>query len=317
MVCKNCGLDNAEGTEFCNACGTQLAVGDALTQPIIPAAKEKERSRQKKYILSAIFIILGIVHLLLLSVFRELPADDYIKKGDAYYADREYDNAIAQYSNAIKLDEKRVAAYLKRAAAYEEKQEYDDAIANLNQVIGLDPLDGNFYVLRGFLYQKKGENEKALADYINGLKQPMIDNGLKAKAYVRMGNVYTNQKNDIRAIEDFTKAIEIDPKYADAYFLRGVAYGRQKQYAQAVENLTKAIEIEPQNATAFCTRGNMYSVQKQYAQAIDDYTKAIEMDPQHESAYFQRGLVYGILGQHEQEEADWLKVRELQQKDKK
>ena len=91
-----------------------------------------------------------------------MPADDYIKKGDAYYADREYDNAIAQYSNAIKLDEKRVAAYLKRAAAYEEKQEYDDAIANLNQVIGLDPLDGNFYVLRGFLYQKKERMKRRL-----------------------------------------------------------------------------------------------------------------------------------------------------------
>lgn len=168
MICKKCGLDNAEGAKFCNACGTQLGGGEMPNQPEIPAAKDNGWTTPKKCILVA---VAGIITFLLWSVFGESSTDDYIKKGDEYFAKSEYDKAIIQYSKAIKIDEKCKVAYLKRVQAYANKQEFDNAIADLNQAIALSPEnEGGVYIVRGELYRLKGEDEKALDDYTYGLE---------------------------------------------------------------------------------------------------------------------------------------------------
>jgi tetratricopeptide (TPR) repeat protein len=48
-----------------------------------------------------------------------------------------------------------------------------------------------------------------------------------------------------RAISDFTKALEIDQRYADAYYNRGLAYKYKGQYDKAITDYNKAIEINP------------------------------------------------------------------------
>ena len=44
---------------------------------------------------------------------------------------------------------------------------------------------------------------------------------------------------------DFTKAIELDPKYAEAYANRGLVYANLKEMDKAVDDWHKAIELNP------------------------------------------------------------------------
>lgn len=57
------------------------------------------------------------------------------------------------------------------------------------------------------------------------------------------------------AISDYTKALEIDPRYADAYYNRGNAYAKKGLYDQAISEFTKALEINPRHADAYYNRG--------------------------------------------------------------
>ena len=52
---------------------------------------------------------------------------------------REYDKAIADFGEAIRLDPKRADAYVGRAGAHESKGEYDEAVADCSEAIRLDP----------------------------------------------------------------------------------------------------------------------------------------------------------------------------------
>jgi PGF-CTERM protein len=97
------------------------------------------------------------------------------------------------------------------------------------------------------------------------------------------------------AIEDFNKAIELDPNNAGAYSNRGVAYDDLKQYERAVEDHNKAIKLNPNCAVAYANRGAAYDHLKQYEKAIEDYNKAIELDPDFALVYEYRELAQSKL----------------------
>ena len=63
----------------------------------------------------------------------------YYNRGNAWYAKNEYDTAIADYDDAIRLNPKDALAYNNRGSAWNAKTEYDKAIVDFNEAIRLDP----------------------------------------------------------------------------------------------------------------------------------------------------------------------------------
>ena len=53
-----------------------------------------------------------------------------------------------------------------------------------------------------------------------------------------------------RSIEDYDRAIELDPNVAAAYYNRGHSYSDLGQYQRAIEDFDKAIELDPNYAEA-------------------------------------------------------------------
>lgn len=70
-----------------------------------------------------------------------------------------------------------------------------------------------------------------------------IENNPSAILYYNRGNVYVQRKDYLHAIEDYSKAIEMDSHLAEAYYNRGIARLALKQQAQAVADLSKAGEL--------------------------------------------------------------------------
>ena len=122
-------------------------------------------------------------------------------------------------------------------------------------------------------------------------------------AYFKRGKAYLDQRTDTRdlplATVDLTKAIEIDPKYADAYNQRGIAFRRNGDFARAIADQSKAIEIKPTFARAYNSRGFAYQQQKDYDRALADYSKAIELDPGYAIAHFNRAITHDQKGRYE------------------
>jgi tetratricopeptide (TPR) repeat protein len=115
-------------------------------------------------------------------------------------------------------------------------------------------------------------------------------------AYINRGNVYTdpyNAKRDLnKAISDYTKAIEIDPKDADAYFDRGLAFYYKDDFDRAIPDLAKAIEIKPGFKSAYFNRGHAYHGKGMFNEAIADYSKVLEIDPTDFETYYLRAVSY-------------------------
>jgi tetratricopeptide (TPR) repeat protein len=92
------------------------------------------------------------------------------------------------------------------------------------------------------------------------------------------------------AITAYTKAIELDKKYADAYNNRGVAYMAQKNYTAAAADFSRSIELAPSDA-AYNNRGSIYFTQQKIEEAIADFAAGLGIKPSPEG-YVNRGVSY-------------------------
>ncbi|MGA2781880.1 MAG: tetratricopeptide repeat protein [Smithella sp.] len=118
-------------------------------------------------------------------------------------------------------------------------------------------------------------------------------------AYYNRGVTYDKLDNHRQAIEDFSRAIEIYPGFADPYYNRGIVYAGLGNYRQAMEDFSRVIEIKPSFARAYTNRGNAYQELGNYRQAMEDFSRVIEIKPGDADAYYNRGFTYEKLGQHQ------------------
>ena len=66
------------------------------------------------------------------------------------------------------------------------------------------------------------------------------------------------------AIEEYTKAIELNPNYVEAYNNRACAYKKKGQYDLAIDECNKAIDLDPNLAGAYVNRAYAYNEKRQY-----------------------------------------------------
>ena len=116
---------------------------------------------------------------------------------------------------------KRLAfALANRGYAYRNKHDYDRAIQDLDQAIKLDPDNALAFVNRGDAYRNKREYDRAIRDYDQAIK---LDPN-NAITFNDRGSAYGGRRDYDRAIQDYDEAIRLDPNLARAFYNRGIAY---------------------------------------------------------------------------------------------
>jgi serine/threonine-protein kinase len=97
--------------------------------------------------------------------------------------------------------------------------------------------------------------------------------------YFTEANKLFERKRYDRAIDAYTKAIEINPTDFSFYNNRGIVYHTRKKYAEAIADFSKAVELNPNSSFTYSNRGVAYEDSGNIEQAINDYRKAVELDP--------------------------------------
>jgi tetratricopeptide (TPR) repeat protein len=232
-------------------------------------------------------------------------ATAHVEQGDAYYFKGNYDQALEEYDEAVRLYPAYAAAWARRGNVYHTQGNDEKRNAEYAQAVRLNPDYGPYH--RGLMARDAGEYNRAVEELTRALE---LMPGY-VFAYNNRGNVYLAKRDYDRAIADYTEVIRINPQYAIAYNNRGLAYYYKKDYDRAIADYTEAIRINPQYANAYTSRGTAYYDKKDYDRAIADYTEAIRVNPQYAGAYTNRGNAYKAKGDTARANADYAEAERI------
>ena len=89
----------------------------------------------------------------------------YVERSGVYWQMKQYDKAIADMLQAIRLAPDKADYYEGVAAIYIDQEKYDEALPYINKAIELNPNNGKSYIFRGYIYMKRGRNDLFQADF--------------------------------------------------------------------------------------------------------------------------------------------------------
>jgi tetratricopeptide (TPR) repeat protein len=128
-------------------------------------------------------------------------AEEYLIRGDSFSATQEYDLAIRDYDQAIRLNPKYAEAYNNRGYAYYWSYSSAQAIADYSRAIELRPNYAYAYNNRGAAYMASAHLDQAISDFDHAIQlQPDFP-----QAYINRGNAYLRLRRFGLAFADFRR----------------------------------------------------------------------------------------------------------------
>ncbi|MEP7288333.1 MAG: tetratricopeptide repeat protein [Chloroflexota bacterium] len=218
---------------------------------------------------------------------KQLTAQEYFVRGLSKKENEDWDGAIADYTEAIRLDPRNAETYARRAGARYGKGDLDGTISDCTEAIRLDPHNANAYHNCALAREAKGDLDGTISDCTEAIRL----NPQNAYSYDCRGDARKAKGDLDGAIADYTEAIRLDPQYAIAYNDRGDAREAKGDLDGAIADYTEAIRLNSQYVSAYIHRGNVHHAKKDYKRTAADYRKVLELDPNNSQAQVMRGYI--------------------------
>jgi tetratricopeptide (TPR) repeat protein len=138
--------------------------------------------------------------------------------------------------------------------------------------------------------RRVGDDAKELFDRIDGFTSRPAPKGpvLDARALINRGFTRAKQGDLDGAIEEFSRAIELEPNLAAAWFDRGLARERKGEVERAIADYSRAIAIDGTNLAFRLRRGIVRGMAADFEGALDDTSWVIARDHRAAPAYVTR-----------------------------
>jgi serine/threonine-protein kinase len=204
------------------------------------------------------------------------------------------DQAVTALSEAVKTDPQFALGYSSLGEAYRLKNQVDpnprwieQSAAMLERSVQLDDRLPAAYVSLGRLHSSLAKHDLALQEF----QKALAINPRDSEAIKGMAGAYERMGRVQDAEESYKRAIALRPDYWDGYNHLGTFYFQQKRYAEAIGQFQKVVQLTPDNAAAHSNLGAQYQNISDYAKAEEEFKKSVALAPSY-AAYANLGSLY-------------------------
>ena len=181
-------------------------------------------------------------------------ADQYYEEGLLFYERMEYDRSIESFDRVLELapyGKDNNIVYYNRGMAHLKNRQYNKSIYDFTKAMeltsaGEKKLRFDILAFRGEAYQKSKKLDPAIKDYSDAIQLIPKHKNIK-QIYSSRAWVWFDQEDFSMSINDFSKAIIIDPELDAAYFGRATVWLKTKDFQRALADAKEAVKLKPTN----------------------------------------------------------------------
>lgn len=235
-------------------------------------------------------------------------SDAYWGRGMARKMKHEYKEAEEDLENAIQLNPNNDEAYISLAEVKYHLSDYGKAELYYSAYLKKNPKDYETYSDRGFVRMERLNIKEAIEDYTKAID---LNPNIQYQDYLDRGKAkYLIQLYD-SANSDFKKAVEINPNSLDLLYSLGTFFVEKEKFNEAIGYFDKVLILDSANSRAFLYRGFSKNGLERFEEALTDLNRAIELEPDLGYSYIQRGYCNFKLALFIQACVDFNKAKEL------
>jgi tetratricopeptide (TPR) repeat protein len=216
-------------------------------------------------------------------------------KGKELFNSKKYEAALELFERFVKKNEHFADVFNFLGLIYHDLGRFDDAITNYEKALAINPKYTDAALNLMVMLNDTGKYNQAReigiriseASVSEDEQQVVADNyarGKLANMHCEIADVYSSMGIYDEAIDEYGKALRLQPEYVDIQTKLGIAQRESGNAELAIESLKKALTIRSQYPSAWLHLGLSHYVLKQNDQAREAWQKVIEIVPGHKSA---------------------------------
>lgn len=216
----------------------------------------------------------------------------YLERGDRYFQKAQYREAVLEYQNAFRIDNKDARTNRQLGLALSQSGEVSRAYLYLLRASEANPADTDVNLKLGTIYLLAGKTEDARARADIVLEK---DPG-HLEALVLLANASSSPQDVETTLRRVLQQREALRGKADLHMALGLLYLRKKDMAEAEREFQEAVRLEPQSVEGHLALANFYAVKGDRVQVEAALRAAVAAAPPNSSARLRLAAFYRSAG---------------------
>ena len=228
-------------------------------------------------------------------------ARDLYMQGRALFDDLRFVDANGLFAQSVEADDNFAMGYFMVATTSQTAAEFFDAISMANERAASASEGEQLYISA---LVAASENDQAAQ--LDALERLVAMFPQDERTHVQLGNFLTGQQDFSGAVQQFSRATEINPEFAGAYNSLGYAHRSLDDLDSALVAFEEYVALIPDEANPYDSLAELQMEMGNYDASIDNYRKALEINPYFAASYQGITINHSLKGEPElaQEAAD-------------
>jgi tetratricopeptide (TPR) repeat protein len=215
------------------------------------------------------------------------PAEAALLAGTAEQTERtDASRSPAEIQASLQREPNNAKLFIKLGQAYWNDGDYQPAFEAFKQAVKLAPASAEAHNWIGAFLMGRGN----LPDAISELRKAVSLDPKYARAYTNLGSAFAKSGDLPGAVSAFQKALALEPNSWAAHLNLGLALRENGDAARALVHLRRVAEAQPQNPTVQCELGQTLRQNGDLSAAGAAFERALEIDPEMRAAYYGLGF---------------------------